>query len=173
MMKENRPRKTHRDPVCGMEVNPETAAATVEYNGKTYYFCARGCQKQFLENPGKYVGIGTLREIKAYVRPELLETILGRLEEAGAKDITVIRVDAIGKMADYEKDREHFWRKYSEKYSKIAKLEIVCLDEKAHEYMRIIQEAGRLGESGDGRIFLSNIEEAQNIRTGETGDAAL
>lgn len=172
-MKENRPEKTYKDPVCGMDVNPKTAAATAEYKGKTYYFCATGCQKEFLENPGKYVGTGTLKEIKAYVRPELLETILSRLDEAGAKDITVIRVDAIGKMADFEKDREHFWRKYSEKYAKIAKLEIVCLDEKAYEYMRIIQEAARLGESGDGRIFLSNIEEALNIRTGDTGDAAL
>jgi nitrogen regulatory protein P-II 1 len=144
-----------------------------EYRGKTYYFCAKGCQREFLENPGKYVAAGKLKEIKAYVRPGLLETILGRLDEAGAKDITVIRVDAIGRMADFEKDREHFWRKFSEKYSQIAKLEIVCLEEKAREYMRIIKEAGRLGESGDGRIFLSDIEDALNIRTGETGDAAL
>lgn len=114
-----------------------------------------------------------MKEIKAYVRPEFLEDILSRLEEAGAKDITVIRVDAVGRMADYEKNRKHFWRKYREKYSQIAKLEIVCLDEHADDYMRIIREQGRLGESGDGRIFLGSIEQAVNIRTGQTGDEAL
>ena len=114
-----------------------------------------------------------MKEIKAYVRPELLETILGRLEEAGAKDITVDRVDAVGEMADHEKDRSHFWRKYKEKYSNIAKLEIVCQDVEAGGYMRIIQEAGHLGESGDGRIFLGNIEEAVNSRSGVSGKAAL
>lgn len=114
-----------------------------------------------------------MKEIKAYVRPELLETFLGRLEDAGARDITVDRVDALGKMADYEKDRSHFWRRYREKYSNTAKLEIVCLDAEARGYMRIIQEAGHLGESGDGRIFLGNIEEAVNIRTGVTGKDAL
>jgi len=114
-----------------------------------------------------------VKEIKAYVRPELLETILKRLEEAGATDITVVRVDAIGRMADFEKDREHLWRKYSEKYSKIAKLEIVCTDARARPFMEIIKEAGHLGESGDGRIFLGPIEEVLNIRTGETGEKGL
>ncbi len=114
-----------------------------------------------------------MKEIKAYVRPELLETILGRLEQAGAKDITVDRVDAVGEMADHEKDRSHFWRKYKERYSNIAKLEIVCRDTEAKGYMHIIQEAGHLGESGDGRVFVGPIHGAVNIRTGDTGDAAL
>jgi Cu+-exporting ATPase len=43
------------DPVCNMEVNESTAAATSEYNGKTYYFCAVGCKKSFDENPEKYL----------------------------------------------------------------------------------------------------------------------
>lgn len=44
------------DPVCKMEVNESTAAATSEYKGQTYYFCAAGCQKAFDENPEKYLG---------------------------------------------------------------------------------------------------------------------
>lgn len=43
------------DPVCGMEVNEESAAATSEYEGKTYYFCAPGCKAAFDENPHKYL----------------------------------------------------------------------------------------------------------------------
>ena len=43
------------DPVCGMEVNEESAAATSEHEGKTYYFCAPGCKAAFDENPQKYL----------------------------------------------------------------------------------------------------------------------
>ncbi len=43
------------DPVCGMEVNPEKAAATSVYQGATYYFCAPGCKRAFDEKPTKYV----------------------------------------------------------------------------------------------------------------------
>ena len=44
-----------RDVVCGMDVDPKTAAAQSEYNGKTYYFCAPGCKKQFDSDPTKFV----------------------------------------------------------------------------------------------------------------------
>ncbi len=44
------------DPVCGMEVEPATAAAASIYNGKTYYFCAKGCKKAFDSDPEKYAG---------------------------------------------------------------------------------------------------------------------
>ncbi|MEO8517982.1 MAG: YHS domain-containing protein [Dermatophilaceae bacterium] len=42
------------DPVCGMTVNPATAAAKVEHEGHTYYFCAKGCAKGFSADPGSY-----------------------------------------------------------------------------------------------------------------------
>jgi len=45
----------HIDPVCGMEVDPQTAAGQSEYNGKTYYFCAPGCKASFDKDPGKYL----------------------------------------------------------------------------------------------------------------------
>ena len=44
-----------RDVVCGMQVDPAKAAATSEYNGKTYYFCAKGCKTKFDANPGQFV----------------------------------------------------------------------------------------------------------------------
>ena len=42
---------TVHDPVCHMDIDPGTAAATSEYEGKTYYFCAMGCKKDFDEGP--------------------------------------------------------------------------------------------------------------------------
>jgi len=44
-----------KDPVCGMDVDEKTAAATLEYQGKTYYFCALGCKKAFDTDPEKYL----------------------------------------------------------------------------------------------------------------------
>ena len=45
-----------KDPVCGMDVDEETAPARSEYKGKTYYFCAPGCKREFDKDPEKFVG---------------------------------------------------------------------------------------------------------------------
>src|SRR4030095_4360016 len=44
-----------RDPVCGMTVDPATAAAHVEHRGETYYFCAKGCAHRFSATPEQYL----------------------------------------------------------------------------------------------------------------------
>jgi YHS domain-containing protein len=44
------------DPVCNMLVDPATAPASLEYRGKTYYFCNPGCKQAFARDPGKYLG---------------------------------------------------------------------------------------------------------------------
>ena len=44
-----------RDPVCGMSVNPETAKARAEHDGKAYYFCCGGCAQKFQQDPAKYL----------------------------------------------------------------------------------------------------------------------
>jgi Cu+-exporting ATPase len=46
---------TVHDPVCHMDIDPNTAAGKSEYNGQTYYFCSLGCKKSFDENPEKYL----------------------------------------------------------------------------------------------------------------------
>ena len=43
-----------KDPVCGMEIDPQTAAATSTYQGQPYYFCTTACKKAFDKNPGQY-----------------------------------------------------------------------------------------------------------------------
>lgn len=45
-----------KDPVCGMDIDPKTAAGKSEYQGQTYYFCSAGCKKAFDKEPAKYVG---------------------------------------------------------------------------------------------------------------------
>jgi YHS domain-containing protein/uncharacterized membrane protein YraQ (UPF0718 family) len=49
------PNGSHRDPVCGMAVSPETAAASIEYEGETYYFCSPGCRTAFELKPAAFL----------------------------------------------------------------------------------------------------------------------
>jgi YHS domain-containing protein len=44
-----------RDPVCGMDVVPETAPASIEHDGRTYYFCCGHCRSAFEQEPGRYL----------------------------------------------------------------------------------------------------------------------
>ena len=59
-----------RDVVCGMNVDPAKAAATSEYNGKTYYFCAKACKNKFDADPGKYA------EVVARMAEQVLEEVV-------------------------------------------------------------------------------------------------
>jgi Cu+-exporting ATPase len=45
---------TVRDPVCGMDIEPATAAAREEYGGKTYHFCSENCHQQFVATPERF-----------------------------------------------------------------------------------------------------------------------
>ena len=48
---------TAKDPVCGMDVDPEQAAGKSEYQGQTYYFCGEGCRAKFEADPERYVDV--------------------------------------------------------------------------------------------------------------------
>jgi YHS domain-containing protein len=45
----------HKDPVCGMQVSPKTAAGEAKHQGKSYYFCSAQCREAFNAEPGRYV----------------------------------------------------------------------------------------------------------------------
>ena len=47
--------RSHKDPVCGMEISRTTAVADYIYQGKTYYFCAQACRQAFESEPDKYI----------------------------------------------------------------------------------------------------------------------
>jgi YHS domain-containing protein len=44
-----------KDPVCGMDVDTETSSLSIEYEGKTYWFCSKGCLLDFREDPARYL----------------------------------------------------------------------------------------------------------------------
>ena len=62
-----------KDPVCGMEIDPETAAGSSEYEGVTYYFCAEACKTEFDAEPSKYVGAAAAPEPMAQMPAPVTE----------------------------------------------------------------------------------------------------
>lgn len=113
-----------------------------------------------------------MKEIKAYIRCSKAEEVIQALEERGIKGITLIDVMGMGnRLADNHES------KYSiscvEKYSKVAKLEIVCPDQKLHEILEIIRKEAYTGLKGDGIIYVTPVEMAVNIRTGAIGEEGL
>ncbi len=55
MENQKQPQGAQIDPVCGMEVDPESAAGTSEYKGRVYLFCCEGCKEEFDSHPQQYV----------------------------------------------------------------------------------------------------------------------
>lgn len=106
-----------------------------------------------------------MQEVKAYVRCSKVEDVLEGLRKLGIDNMTVIDVMALGKgMVDPRR------YKYSieciEKYSKVAKLEVICENGQAQLIADTIRSHAYTGEPGDGLIAVSRIETAVKIRTG-------
>ena len=114
-----------------------------------------------------------MKEIKAYIRPLGANRVIKELEAAGAKDMTLIRVDAIKPLTYQGREVDDASAKCITRYSEVAKLELVCRDDEAQRFVEIIRAGAHTGKKGDGRIFVSHVDEAVNVRTGVTGEAAL
>lgn len=114
---------------------------------------------------------GDMKEIKAYIRVAKAEDVIHALEKAGVPGLAAIEVKAIG--AAVEPERAKFSIEYAERISPITKIELVCKDEDVVRLVNIIREKAYTGHKGDGVIFVSDIEYAIKIRTGERGDGAL
>jgi len=114
-----------------------------------------------------------MKEIKVYMRPLVANRVIMDLEEAGARDMTLIRVDAIKPPLDQNQKADVAFARCVIRSSVVAKLELVCLDEEVKLFVEIIRARAHTGQRGDGRIFVSSVEGAVNIRTGETGEKAL
>ncbi len=112
-----------------------------------------------------------MKEIKAYIRLEKAEEVIEALESAGVPGLTVVEVKAMGETASPEGRRYSI--KYAERYNPMVKLELVCRDVDVVRLVDTIRENAYTGHSGDGMIFVSEINYAIRIRTGEWGDSAL
>ncbi len=112
-----------------------------------------------------------MKEIKAYIRCQKAEEVIAALEELGVGGITLIDVMGVGQLADPKTAKYSI--KCVEKYSEVAKLEVVCKDADMQRIIETIREKAYTGMKGDGMIYVSAVDEAVKIRTGTQNEKAL
>ncbi|MCF7802546.1 MAG: P-II family nitrogen regulator [Candidatus Marinimicrobia bacterium] len=113
-----------------------------------------------------------MKEIKAYIRTKKVEKTIHALERIGIQDLTVIDVMALGQgMLDREQYK--YSMEFVERYSTIAKLEIICANNDSEQIVQTIRSIAYTGEKGDGLILVSPVEFAQKIRSGKTGESIV
>lgn len=112
-----------------------------------------------------------MKKIEAIIKPFKLDEVKEALQEVGLQGITVIEAKGFGR----QKGHTELYRgaEYVVDFLPKVKLEVVVSDALAEKAVEAIQNAAKTGRIGDGKIFISNIEEVIRIRTGETGDEAV
>ena len=112
-----------------------------------------------------------MKKIEAIIRVEKLETVKKALEKSGYPGMTVIMVEGHGRQKGLV--QQFRGREYREDFLPKRKLEIVVKDENVESILAKIIEVARTGEIGDGKIFVSSVDEVMRIRTGERGESTL
>lgn len=112
-----------------------------------------------------------MKKIEAIVRPEKIGAVRQALSKVGYAGLMITEIEGHGK----QKGVTQQWRgeKYKVELLPKLKVEIVAKDADAPKIIEAIVESARTGEIGDGKIFITPIDNAVKIRTGEKGDAAL
>ncbi len=112
-----------------------------------------------------------MKKIEAIIRAEKVDEVRRALEKVGFPGLNLTEVEGHGK----QKGVVQQWRgeQYRVELLPKVKLEIVVNDRDVSKIVRAIQDAAKTGAVGDGKIFVSSVEEVIRIRTGETGDSAL
>lgn len=112
-----------------------------------------------------------MKEIKAYIRPDMGDRVIAELEAAGVKGMTILNVSTLGGWVDPQNTQLSI--EYCEKYCSSLKIELVCEDSEAEKFINVILEKANTGNKGDGKIFVSDITDSISIRTKQRGAYAL
>jgi len=112
-----------------------------------------------------------MKEIKAYIRPNMGDRVISELEANGVKGMTIIDVSTLGEWADPQNSKLSI--EYCQKYCSSLKIELVCEDNEVEKFINIILEKAHTGRKGDGKIFISNITDSISIRTKQRGAEAI
>ena len=112
-----------------------------------------------------------MKKIEAIVRPHKMEDIREALLEIGIKGMTIIEVRGIGR----QKGHREMYRgsEYQIGFLPKIKFEIVVGDQMLEQTLKTILRVAKTGEIGDGKIFVSTIDEVIRVRTEESGESAL
>lgn len=112
-----------------------------------------------------------MKKVEAYIRPYKLDEIQDALNEAGFAGLSVSEIKGYGR----QKGHKEIYRgtEYNINFVPKIKIELICPDHQLDKAIEIIENIARTGQVGDGKIFISSIDDAIRIRTGESGESAL
>ncbi len=112
-----------------------------------------------------------MKKVEAIIRPEKLTVVRRALEDLGLGGLTITQVSGHGA----QKGITQQWKGHTYTVDLLTKikLEIVVNDELLEPVVKAIREAATTGEIGDGKIFVTDIQDVMRLRTGERGTAAV
>ena len=112
-----------------------------------------------------------MKLITAIIKPHMLDSVRDALSTAGIKGLTVTEVKGFGR----QKGHTEIYRgaEYSVDFVPKVKIEVVADDDQVEAITEAVKTSARTGEIGDGKIFVTAIEDAVRVRTGERGDAVI
>ena len=112
-----------------------------------------------------------MKKVEAIIKPFKLDEVKEALHEVGIKGITVVEAKGFGR----QKGHTELYRgaEYVVDFLPKVKIEVVMEDSMVERAIEAIQQSAHAGRIGDGKIFVSSIEEAIRIRTGERGPDAI
>ena len=112
-----------------------------------------------------------MKMVEATVKPFKLDEVKEALTKAGIQGMTVEEVKGFGR----QKGHTELYRgaEYSVDFLPKVKIQVLVPDDKAAEVVQVITDAAKTGKIGDGKIFVTNVEEVIRIRTGEKGPDAI
>ncbi|MBI2336607.1 MAG: P-II family nitrogen regulator [Deltaproteobacteria bacterium] len=112
-----------------------------------------------------------MKKIEAIIKPFKLDEVKESLQSIGIQGLTAVEVKGFGR----QKGHTELYRgaEYIVDFLPKIKLEIIVNDEDVSKVVEAIQKTAKTGRIGDGKIFVSPIEEVIRIRTGETGSSAI
>jgi nitrogen regulatory protein P-II 1 len=112
-----------------------------------------------------------MKKIEAIIKPFKLDEVKDALNAIGIQGMTVTEVKGFGR----QKGHVELYRgaEYDISFIPKVKIEAVVAADMVEKAVATIQEKAKTGKIGDGKIFVSSLEQVVRIRTGETGDAAI
>jgi nitrogen regulatory protein PII len=112
-----------------------------------------------------------MKRIDAIIRPHQLDEVKSRLTNVGVEGITVSEVRGFGR----QKGHNEVYRgtEYAVEFLPKIQITILASDDLLSKILEAITEGARTGKIGDGKIFVTALEEVIRIRTGDRGDAAI
>ena len=112
-----------------------------------------------------------MKEVEAIIKPFKLDEVKDQLNEIGVKGITVSEVKGFGR----QKGHAELYRgaEYIVDFLPKIKLEIIVSDELVDDVINAVTKSAQTGRIGDGKIFVTSLEDTIRIRTGERGEEAI